>query len=193
LKENFSPVGSRTRWIPCQPCSDAWEVVKPTTVTIYRQQTRREDNLVSLYRQEYDPERLGHQQPSFGPHRQPCLKVLETFWTIEVATGGQFWDGEIVELDSRCIRRLARAYGDVGRNEGYGGQKSLVDRCVDFERSELELVSSMMMNARFWVYPVYLSPEVARKINAARNLIIFWVVAGLTLAGGCYGGLHLTA
>jgi hypothetical protein len=51
----------------------------------------------------------------------------------------------------------------------------------------------MMMNARFWAYPVYLSPEVARKINAARNLIIFRVVAGLTLAGGCYGGLHLTA
>jgi hypothetical protein len=198
LKDDFTPCGPRTRWIPCQPCSDAWEVVKPRAVTIYCQHTRREDNPVSLYFQEEDPDRdqrLGYRQLSFGPHRRPCLNVLDTFWTIEAAWGVLGQDWYICELDSRCIRRLARAYGNVIRNEEYSGTASVVDRCVDFERDELQLLSNMMRNAHFWFFPsapVLPVPERAGRI-AAQYRMMFRVFAGLTLAGGCYGGLHLTA
>jgi hypothetical protein len=190
VKQGFinelSPIGPGSKWIRCQPCLDAWEVTTPTIIKLYHRRETPGRHVkpvaVPLYslRVGDSPDRL---RPFFGPYRQPCLKVLGTFWTI--GTWNDDWrDGETCELDSRCIRRLARAYGYVEDANDLLRRTSVVDRCLDFDWVWLDYLLFNMVD-------VFLLRETSYSSVACYHL--FWAAAGLTLAGGCYGGLHLIA
>ena len=189
-KDDLWQLGISSEWIPCRPCSNAWEVATPAAVTLYPQRKSlgcpvTPAPVISLYDQQ---ERLNLNKPLclFGPFRQPCLRVLDNFWTIES------WDlgGKICELDSRCIRRLARAYGYV---KGYGSSLRsgrVTHRCVDFYWHDLKILSFLMKHTESYL----LSPDDEQDGWPSQvRRSFFRAVAGLTLAGGCYGGLHLTA
>ncbi|CAG8708188.1 4681_t:CDS:1, partial [Scutellospora calospora] len=121
-----SPAGFGSLWIPCDPCLDYWEISTPKTVSTHY----REESMLS-------PSGVC---PSFGPLRQRCLKVLDTFWTIE--TRRNFWqEGEICELDSRCIKRLARAYRLAKEIESSSFLPKVVDRCPDYDWTRLRHLS----------------------------------------------------
>jgi hypothetical protein len=180
------PIGPASTWIPCKPCLDAWEVTKPTAVKLYRQRKPSGCHVKPVAIALYSP-RVGdspdHLRPLFGPYRQPCLKVLGTFWTI--GTWNCSWrDGETCELDSRCIRRLARAYGYVEDDNDVLRRTSVVDRCMDLDWVWLDYLLINMVD-------IFLLHETSFSSAARRHLL--WAAAGLTLAGACYGGLHLTA
>ena len=164
-----SPAGFGSLWIPCDPCLDCWEISTPRTVTTHY----REESML-----------IGVSSPSgvclsFGPSDQPCLKVLDTFWTIE--TRRDFWqEGEICELDSRCIKRLARAYRVAKEIESSSFLPKVVDRCPDFDWTRIGHLSGLSyrhFGDWFW----------SHTDSAVRNVL------GLTLSGAFYGGLHLTA
>jgi hypothetical protein len=112
---------------------------------------------------------------SFGPHRQRCLKVLNTFWATRISKS--FWrEGTVLSFDSRYIRRLARAYG-LARLENDGRASMVEDQCNDFAWG----LSSLTDRIEYVSFTSLLSSHAFR------------TAAGLTLAGGCYGGLQLTA
>ena len=187
FKDDFSPDGPETRWVPCQPCSDAWEVFAPTHVTLHRQRDLHDDSvtpgIVTMHRQ------LGGSFYSllFGPNRQPCLKVSETFWTIE-SLSSRWRESTTCELDSRCVRRLVRAYGRVKKDEAFPGSTGVVDQCLDFDWDELGHL------ARVMDHPYHYATS--KRTSEPHSALVTYVVrpaAGLTLAGICYGGLHLTA
>jgi hypothetical protein len=168
-----SPAGYRSRSIPCEPSKDFWEINMPTSVTTYY---RRDSQSTSVGENNRGPLRL-----SFGPDRQPCLKVLDTFW--EIVTSKQDWrEGSICSFDSRNIRRLARAYSLTQvRGQNTGIDSMLKDRCADFAWGQLAHLPDKMK------YSGYTSGTLLFSSRAQR------IYAGLTLAGCCYGGLHLTA
>jgi hypothetical protein len=82
-----------SKWVPCLPCSDAWEVSSPTEVTIYPQPCDH------AYEYEFGV-RVRH---TFGPYRQSCLKVLDTFWTIQ-ASESSFPKETRVRISGRLFR-----------------------------------------------------------------------------------------
>jgi hypothetical protein len=185
FKDDSSPDGPESRWVPCHPCSDAWEVFAPTHVMLHRQHDSQSHsvtpNIVTMHDQ------LGDSFYSllFGPYRQPCLKVSETFWTIE--SRERTWrKWTTCELDGRCIRRLVRAYGRVKKDEAFFGFTSIVDQCSDFDWRGLRSLARVMDDA-YWVFRSIGEPHSQIERRAIRPAV------GLTLAGFCYGGLHLTA
>jgi len=166
--------GSCSKWIPCQPCPDFVEVIAPTTVTMHYSRIDQVDS--SLIGR---PDRV---RLLFGPCRQPCLKVLDTFWTVE--TMRFLWrEGELCELDIHCIRRLMKAYQHAieAVSSQLSSIRGVVDRCADVDWSDMIRYSGMTHGDHLirW-FPSHCSP-------------LSWTLAGLTLAGGCYGGLHLIA
>lgn len=104
--------------------------------------------------------------------------MLNTFWAIEIPI--RFWrEGTVSNFDSRYIKRLARAYGhatavDIDGCGRYGMESMIKDRCEDFAWERLASFSYDMTHVGF----------TSKSLPTA---------AGLTLAGICYGGLHLTA
>jgi hypothetical protein len=184
FKDDSSPGGPDTRWVPCHPCSDAWEVFAPTHVTLHRQHDSQSHpvtpNIVTMHDQ------FGDHVCSllFGPYRQPCLKVSETFWTIE--TRKRTWrKWTTCELNSRCIQRLLRAYGRVEKDEAFRST-GVVDQCSDFDWRGLRSLAHVMDDA-YWVIRNIGVTHSQFERRAIRPAV------GLTLAGFCYGGLHLTA
>jgi hypothetical protein len=185
-KDDSSADGPNSRWIPCQPCPDAWEIFAPTHVTLYRYRDLQQrlsvvPNIATMYFQ-----LEGFQGLFFGPYRQPCLKVSGTFWTMESRERSwRVW--RTCELDSRCIRRLVRAYGLIKKkDEEFRGHTSVVDQCLDFDWGALRNLTYVFNNA-YGAIRIIGQPHsdfVHRTVRPA---------AGLTLAGICYGGLHLTA
>jgi hypothetical protein len=187
FEDDDSPIGPNSRWIPCQPCSDAWEVVRPTAVTVLKEhQFLGPDKPTAVLL--YDLHRYfrtgfgSHGLALLGPHSQPCVKVLETYWTIEIGSTLPRWD--ICKLNSRCIRRMVRAYGCLREDECFPGLRSVVDHCVDFDWEGLDRLSHVM-NDIYWYFSGKKPAEIVHSF--------FRPAAGLTLAGVCYGGLHLTA
>jgi hypothetical protein len=165
--EWHSPAGYHSESIPCEPRTDYWEINTPASVTTSRQRGS------GYFAQA--------KSLSLGPNHQPCLKVLNTFWTIEAPV--QFWvEGTVYDLDSRHINRLVRAYrlAKVEETHEYrNGMDSVVkDRCAEFAWEQLSSFSRDMDSVTF------------DSLFSSRNLR---TAAGLTLAGACYGGLHLTA
>lgn len=157
-------------WEVHEPCSDFREVVSPTSVTV-RPPCDGSINIPLLAEHDSDHHRYSL---TFGPSPSPCLKVLDTYWTVRVSgwlLKRYNFDGEILELDNSCVQRLARAYGFVKNKDvnwfPRGG--AIVDRHrnwhIDFEDI----------------------------FDGASVKIFAWTAAGLTVSGGCYGGLHLTA
>jgi hypothetical protein len=170
LKAYLSGASERVwaTWIPCEPILDAYalKIVAPATVaTILK--TNMDIMLKVL--------------PAFGPDRQPCLEVLGSFWTIELDHRllREHWT---LELDSRAIRRLKRAY-DLSFAKRRRFQTVVVDRCAD-------LIGNWDIVLAVGSFDLSTSYLIAYRLGFAK---IFWLAVGLTLAGGCYGGLHLTA
>jgi hypothetical protein len=185
FKDDSSPDGPDSRWVPCQPCPDAWEVFAPTHVTLHDRRAFVTPNIVTMHR---EPGRSFYSL-LFGPYRQPCLKVSETFWTIELNHGRSRRESTTCELDSRCIRRLVRAYGRVKKDEAFFESTSVVDQCLDFDWKGLGHRMWAMDNA-------YYSFKHISRFGGRHSYFVNSVIrsaAGLTLAGACYGGLHLTA
>ena len=86
-----------------------------------------------------------------------------------------------MELDSPAIRQLKRAY-DLAFANGLLEMRPtvvVVDRCAD-------LIDNWNVFSVFSVFNYLV-------ISNASSVQLFWLAFGLTLAGGCYGGLHLTA
>jgi hypothetical protein len=169
-----SPAGSESRWIPRQPCSDFWEISTPTAVTTHHRREYR----VTLDLMGNSCSRLV--RLSFGPYRQRCLKVLGTFWTIE--TRKDFWpDGQMCPLDSRSIWRLTRAYGLAKEDVNFLDCPRVVSRCTNMDWGRLALILGFKDHSHYGC------------LFESRSKYLFRTLAGLTLAGGCYGSLHLTA
>ena len=164
------------RWVPCEPCSNYWDVVVPAVVTM---SFRYESSSPNPY---YDRLFL------FGPNRQPCLKVQGSFWTIETINLARYthWrEEEILNLDNRDIWRLTRAYGPALAYRKFERRPTVVDRCANlFEDWKAVL---LLFDFHDLFIENLFSPR------SGRNGHTVWLAVGLTLAGGCYGGLHLTA
>jgi hypothetical protein len=157
---NFALLGAylsgrgSARWIPRETCSNALEVVAPMDVKIY---APRDQSL------------LLKRRLSFGPHRQPCLNVLGSFWTIDRRFGWRKKD--VLELNSRKTRRLKRAYDLALADRQFHRRPNVLDRCANMVED--------------WRVVLFLTG-----CDMTGHV---WLAVGLTLAGGCYGGLHLTA
>jgi hypothetical protein len=187
FKDDASPDGPKSRWVPCQPCPDAWEIFAPTHVTLHRHHGLQRDSVTSnIATMHLQLAAAGSFHGLFfGPYRQPCLKVSETFWTIE-SREDAWRESTTCELDSRCIRRLVRAYGRVEKDEAFRASTSVVDQCLDFD---WEALGNLTDDINLVYYSI-------RGIRGSHSYFVRRVVrsaAGLTLAGICYGGLHLTA
>jgi hypothetical protein len=181
-----SPIGSESRWIPCEPSWDAWGIDTPTAVTLYSP-PESEDTRSESEDPQFESEDTQISTLLFGPYRQTRLRVTSTFWTIW--KWSSLREREICELDSRCIQRLSRAYNYAKEDQNipYTGA-SVIDRCVDFDWSGLEFLARLTRSAlaMFRISSAMSnSPQLSRRSLRA--------AVGLTLAGGCYGGLHLTA
>jgi hypothetical protein len=162
----------RFGWIPCEPCSNALEIVAPAAVaTIFS------SNEGYMYA-------FGYMYPlAFGPYRQPCLEVLGSFWTIHAC----WHEGETLELDNRAIRRLKRAYDLAFANLAFPNgmlerRPTVVDRCADLVENwnVLSDLGGFDLSILDW-------------FSSDGFVLLFGLAFGLTLAGGCYGDLHLTA
>jgi hypothetical protein len=163
ISDYCRPLGNFSQWVPCEPSSEAWEVLGPTTIALHR-----ETHNYLRYRF------------SFGPFRQPCLKVNDSYWKAESPKSNSRSE-EICRLDSRRIRLFTRAYRFAEENEdpfGDGSFQYVVDRCEDLNLA----FSQLRMEAEALEF---------RDLLTQHPLVR--TVTGLTLAGGCYGGLHLTA
>jgi len=166
-----SPVGYySSRWVPRQRSTNFYDIRTPTT---------SRPVTVAVHRHHCSHLHSIRYRFSFGSQHRPCLRVLDTFWTIEVLTSS--WDHELVcTLDSRTVRRLAKAYGLVTK---YGRAKvspTLFDRCGEVRWSNHSAIPN-------------LSSIPLGELFTSGFSHVFWAIAGVTLAGGCYGGLHLTA
>jgi hypothetical protein len=170
----------RPRWVACQPSSDAWEVLTPRTVSLSISDAVISDTSWTAI------------HLLFGPLRQPCLNILDTFWTIEInIRPDRYWnkegweaikDGEqICILDDRSMHRLKRAYEHAQHDETFAGCPAVTDRCADLDWERLKLFEGILR---------YIDPQ---ELFSSRSRHLFKAAAGLTLAGVCYGGLHLTA
>jgi hypothetical protein len=145
----------QARWIPREPCSNAWNVVAPMDVAID-------------HRRDFHKDRL-----SFGPNRQPCLEVSGSFWELRP----WYWlKQDVLKLDSRDIWRLKRAYDLALANRELDGRPAVVDRCANMVQDCIDLLLLGVFG-----------------LPSGGSGQIVWLAGGLTLAGGCYGGLHLTA
>jgi len=188
FRDDASPDGPKSRWIPCQPCPDAWEIFAPTHVTLHpsRHNDLQRNSVVYNIIRTMDQLLTNHFYCLFfGPYRQPYLKVSETFWTIE--SQERSWrEWTTCELDSRCIQRLVRAYGSVEKDETFLGSTSVVDQCVDFDWEALGNLTNVINHAYYFI-------KGTRGPHSDFVRRVVWPAAGLTLAGICYGGLHLTA
>ena len=90
-----------------------------------------------------------------------------------------------MELDSRAIRQLKRAY-DLAFANGLLEMRPtvvVVDRCADFveDRNAVSLLGRYDLGS------------ISDLFSSRRSVKIYRLAIALTLAGGCYGGLHLTA
>ena len=172
LEYSSSPVGYLSRWVPCQRSTKFYDIRTPTT---------SRPATVAVYRKPYSC--FSHEtiryRILFGSHHRPCLRVLDTFWTIEMKRSFRY-DDPVCTLDSRTVRRLAKAYRLVTK---YGQAKvspTLFDRCGEVRWSNHSAISN-------------LSSIPLGELFTSGFSHVFWAIAGVTLAGGCYGGLHLTA
>jgi hypothetical protein len=170
----------RPRWVACKPSSDAWEVSTPRAVSLSMSDAVTSDaSLTTIHL-------------LFGPRRQPCMNILDTFWTIEVDTrpdkvygtegleaikGGE----KICKLNDRSMHRLQRAYEHARHDETFAGCPVVADRCADLDWERLQLFQGISRT---------IDP---RELFSSRSRHLFKTAGGLTLAGVCYGGLHLTA
>ncbi|KAM0693201.1 hypothetical protein Q7P36_006454 [Cladosporium allicinum] len=170
IEDGPPSAGIRSRWVPCRPCSDFWEVVTPTTISLHQQR-----NCVA-----------GTSNATatgirilFGVDEKPCLKVLDTFWTIKIGEALQR-DEDTCRLDGRSIRRLARAYGLCREDDDFASCPAVADRCTNWDWERLVALD------RASFVPL-------KDLFSKGSLHLFRTAAGLTVAGGYYGGLHMTA
>jgi hypothetical protein len=170
LEGHLLKVGIRSRWVACGPCSDAWEVVAPTSIMV----TQQRDAVVVT-----GITNPGSNRILFGPHGRPHLKVLDTCWTITTEKALQ-GDAGLCILDGRSIRRLVRAHKSARDDADFRDCPAVVDRCADLDWNRLTVLDG----ASF--VPL-------KDLFSDHSIHLLGTVAGLTIAGGCYGGLHLTA
>jgi hypothetical protein len=170
----------RPRWVACLPSSDAWEVSKPRAVSLSISDAVTSDASSTAI------------HLLFGPLRQPCMNILDTFWTIEIDTKpDKVWGTERLKaikggekfctLDDRSMHRLHRAYKHARRDETLAGCPVVVDRCADLDWERVHFFRGIVRT---------INP---RELFSSRSHHLFKTAAGLTIAGVCYGGLHLTA
>jgi hypothetical protein len=172
FKGDYSPpLGEMSKWVPCQPCSDAWEVFTPTCFMV------RKSRDCEVQAVPGDPDLLYHRY-LIGPFRQPCLKIHGSFWTIDDFVGSR--DTEECRLDTRNFRRLSRSYELAKGDKDFIKCGFVVGRCPDLDWDRVLLLSSVT----FTPFSHFFSSYPKEFFRAA---------AGLTLAGGYYGGLHLFA
>lgn len=119
---------------------------------------------------------------AIGPYEHPYLKIRGSYWAL---IGSETLEHEIIiTLDHRDINRLDRA-------------------CRAARQDRIETANA---DTRYQPYAVLervpnWSLSIKRTINQMidanwANLYsreFFWLMLGLTFAGACYGGLHLTA
>lgn len=128
-----------------------------------------------------------HEQGTFGVYHKAHLKVRDTYWTCHKHSQDFFRDfwkvsyTTCMSMNERSIASLTRAY-----------------------RFERRLTPGPDLIARF--RPAFVS-HIARSRNSLVHMDIIpalggifrppatfaWFLLGMTLAGACYGGLHLTA
>jgi hypothetical protein len=183
-RDHSLPAGLDSTWIPDFHCgrtrtdSSTFEVVTPMDVMTHHEKPSQADVT-------YDPT---YCYLTFGPSRKPYLKVPDTYWRVEARR--RLWrDGEMIRgLDHRCIRRLTRAYNmsDI-RTEMRQGHLTVVDRSTNLGLGRL--LASMDLGRvtlrELSPFSTFYKEYEAKRLGRA--------AAGLTLAGACYGGLHLTA
>jgi hypothetical protein len=120
----------------------------------------------------------------------PQMKVLETYWVIQLETMPSHIDC-IVKLDARDLRRLQRVSRFIQREKCRSPEQT----CI--HSADMPGVQSCHSIGRTtnWSFKFLgiLNLVFEDGISAFKVSRFVWGIIGVTFAGTCYGGLHLVA